>query len=148
VRWSRREAGLTLIELLVTVALMGAAFGAILAGVSGVSGSGDTTRKVALVEMWLRRYAESVESTAYVSCATPANYTAALTPSPPTNYTAQINTVEYWNGSATTTWPATTQAACVSAGDKGVQRITLQVSNTEGNRGMTKTVVIVKRNPA
>jgi prepilin-type N-terminal cleavage/methylation domain-containing protein len=141
------ESGLTLVELLVTIALMGTAFAAILAGVSGIFGDGAVHRNAALTETWLRRYAESIQAASYVACATPSSYTSALTPSPPANFSAQVNTVEYWDGAATASF-TTSQSGCVSAGDKGAQRITLQVSETEPTWGLTKTVVLVKRDPS
>lgn len=142
----RDERGLTLIELLLTVAIMGIAFASILAGVSSMFNDSDLARKSALTETWLRRYAETVDSATYVTCATPSSYSSALTPSPPTGYAVQISTVEYWDGSASATF-TTSQSGCVSAGDQGAQRITVQVTNTQTSPVLTRKVVIVKRNP-
>jgi type II secretory pathway pseudopilin PulG len=146
-RRARSEAGLTLIELILTISLMGVAFAAILGGVAGVYSDGATHRNAALVETWLRRYAESLDAAAYVACATTTSYNGALAPSPPANFSAQITAVTYWDGAANASFTSS-QSGCVAAGDKGVQRITLQVSETEQFRGVTENVVVVKRDPS
>jgi type II secretory pathway pseudopilin PulG len=146
-RRARSEAGLTLIELILTISLMGVAFAAILGGVAGIYSDSTVHRNAALVETWLRRYAESLDSASYVACATPSSYNAALTPSPPANFSVQINAVEYWDGNASAAFTSS-QPGCVAAGDKGAQRITLQVAETEQFRGVTENVVLVKRDPA
>jgi hypothetical protein len=68
---------------------------------------------------------------------------AALSPAPPTGYTAQITAIDYWNGDAPN---ATFGSTCTT--DKGAQRITLQVASTATYRGVSQSVVIVKRDPS
>jgi prepilin-type N-terminal cleavage/methylation domain-containing protein len=138
-----RDAGFTLVELLVTIAIMGIGFGAILSGLGGVFMSGDQHRKLAVAETWLRRDAEQVDAAAYVACASTASYAGALSPAPPAGYTAQITAIDYWNGDAPN---ATFGTTCTT--DKGAQRVTLQVASTSTYRGVSQTVVIVKRDPS
>src|SRR5689334_12360936 len=97
VRQQRSDAGVTLIELLVTVAILGIAFGTILTGVSGMYDTNDRDRKLAYAETWVRRYAEDVDAATYVPCATASSYQSGLSAAP-TGYTVTL-AVKYWNGS-------------------------------------------------
>jgi prepilin-type N-terminal cleavage/methylation domain-containing protein len=148
-RAERSDAGVTLLEVLVTITIMGIAFTALLSALTGIFWSGDAHRKVARAETLVRSYADAVDVAPYVNCAAAADYTGALLPAPPAGYTASIQLVEYWNGGATgSIFPGTTQATCVANGDKGVQRITVRVVQTDAVRGVTIDVVVVKRDPA
>jgi prepilin-type N-terminal cleavage/methylation domain-containing protein len=143
-RPARSEAGVTLIELMVTISIIGVAFTALLAALMGVFTFGEQHRKHAVGETLVRRYADSVNNATYVSCATPASYAAALAPAPPTSYTVSITSVQYWNGDAT----ATFGSSCVPANDKGVQRITIRVTGATSTATVPNEVVILKRNPS
>src|SRR4051812_16752640 len=101
-RRARTTDGFTLVELLVTIAIMGIAFGAILGGLNGVFSSQQQHQELAVAETWLRRYAEQVDAATYVACATTSSYASALLPAPPTGYTVQVSSVDYWNGDAPT----------------------------------------------
>lgn len=142
---SRSEAGVTLIELLITVVILGIAFAVIVGGMmTSIIGS-DVHRKGATAGTVLQSYAEAIKAAPYApapssNCA--AEMTSAYqTPagfSTPTGFTPSIGTFGYW--SATT---ATFGTAC-PASDGGLQRIQLTVTAPNGT---TKSVSIVKRLP-
>jgi type II secretory pathway pseudopilin PulG len=140
----KREEGVTLIELTVTIAIIGVAFVSLLAALTGVFMDGDTHRKSVQVETLLRRYAEQLQSTTYVSCATPstAGYASALSPVP-SGYTASVVSVEYWNADNNATFNTT-----CAGGDKGAQRITIRVASNDTNRPVRDDLVVVKDNSA
>jgi prepilin-type N-terminal cleavage/methylation domain-containing protein len=146
-RATRSEAGVTLIELMVTISIIGIAFTALLAALMGVFTFGDQHRKAAVGETLVRRYADNVNNATYVNCATASSYSAALAPAPPTDYAVAITAIEYWNGDATATF-GTSQSGCVSATDKGIQRITVRVTGTVSTGSIPSEVVILKRNPS
>jgi prepilin-type N-terminal cleavage/methylation domain-containing protein len=146
-RAERSEAGVTLIELMVTISILGIAFTALLASLMGVFSFGEQHRKLAVGETLVRRYADSVNNATYVDCATTSSYSASLTPAPPTGYTVTITTVEYWNGDASATF-GTSQSGCVSASDKGAQRITVRVTGVASVGPLSNDVVILKRDPS
>jgi prepilin-type N-terminal cleavage/methylation domain-containing protein len=139
-----REQGVTLIELTVTIAIIGVAFVSLLAALTGVFMDGDTQRKSVQVETLMRRYAEQLQAATYVSCATTstAGYTSTLAPVP-ANYTASIVSVEYWNADSSATFNTT-----CAGGDKGAQRITIRVASTDTVRPVRDDLVLVKDNPS
>ena len=142
----RDQRGETLLELLVTVAIMGTAFVGILAGIGMTFVATDSHRQDATAETVLRSYAERLEDPAgvpYVNCAAPATY---QTPSgfslPAAGWTASVTKVLAWQGNN----PPKFTATCPTA-DKGLQQLTLTVKSPAGTHQSTATVVIVKRRP-
>lgn len=144
----RPEHGVTLIELMVTVMIVGIAFATILVALQGMYTANDENRKLSVAETWVRRYADAIGNASYVSCASTSSYSAALTPALPAQYSATISSVEYWNGDASPATFGSLQSACQSGGDKGAQRITVRVTGQLTSGTVTKTAVFVKRNPA
>ena len=74
---ARGERGETLLELLMTVSIMGIAFIGILAGIGTTFMAGDSHRQNATAETVLRSYAERIKDPVdvpYVKCATTASY--------------------------------------------------------------------------
>ncbi|MFN2606537.1 MAG: prepilin-type N-terminal cleavage/methylation domain-containing protein [Acidimicrobiales bacterium] len=131
------EAGVTLIESVVALAILGIAFAIFVGGMfTSVVGS-DVHRKQATAETVLRSYAESLEQSGvtYVNCAGVTSYPAFSAPS---GYTATITAVEYWNGSS---YGAALPSPCSS--DLGIQQLSLRVASTD-NRD-AEIVDIVKR---
>ena len=64
----------------------------------------------------------------------------------PTGYSAAITRVEYWDGAApaaTGTYNVAFQNGCPAGGDKGLQRIT--IVSTASNGQATETVQVLKR---
>jgi len=144
----RDDLGETLLELLVTVSIMGIAFVGILAGIGTTFMATDSHRQDATAEAVLRSYAERMKDPTgmvYVNCATTATYgvpTGFALPATPAGWTATVTSSLYWQGD---TAPATFTGVCGT--DKGLQQLTLRVQSPAGSHQATETVVIVKRKP-
>lgn len=130
----RGDRGDSLVELLVAVAIMGIAASGVLGSVMMVSSASAMHQRVTRSDVILRAWAERVDDTPYVDCATPAQISVSPEASgwlgaAPTftravdgaTYTATVTAVEYWS--------AATRAFTTTCGtDYGVQRITLTVA--------------------
>jgi prepilin-type N-terminal cleavage/methylation domain-containing protein len=141
-RRAHADDGMTLIELMVTISIMGVAFATILAGLSGMFRSNTQTRQLAVAETYIRRYADDLQAATYVPCASAAAYQSSFSATVPTGYTAQVASVKYWNGDASSPSFGTTCAT-----DQGVQQVTLTVATTVTTGGVSQSLVIVKRDP-
>ena len=138
-----RADGLTLIELIVTVGVLGVAFLAIVGGMTTSILASDIHRKEASAGAVLRTYAEALkrdaasENTHYVDCAAPSDYDPVVW-TPDDKYVPSISEVEYWR-SSDNSW----QGGCST--DAGLQRLTLRVATADGRA--TETIQILKRKP-
>ena len=125
----RAEAGESLIEILLTVMVIGTTFTALLFAAGAAVDASRFHKKQVEAQAYLRQWAESIErnSDAYVDCpgATPAVITSA--PAAPPAITPQTVVVEAWNGTAFVKC-----SAVPSAADPGWQRITLEVKVKPG----------------
>lgn len=141
---ARSEAGTTLVELLVTVAIMGIAVVSIVAAMGTSILGTDHHRKQAQAQTVLLSAIDAVKSqstNAYQSCATAATYAPAAGVTLPAGWTASvisISSVTYWNGSAF--------AAAPCAPDTKLQLVRVQVATPDGRA--TEFASVVKRNPA
>ncbi len=138
------DSGETLIELLVTVAIMSTAVVAIVGATATSIHLADIHRKQAKAGSYVRAYAEALETavskspTGYKSCAVPGDYTGSgIYPSPESGYVPSVTAVQVWTGS---TW-ASSGSGCT---DVGVQRVTLQVA-LAGQ--VTETLDVIIRRP-
>lgn len=136
-RARRLDAGETLIESLVTIAILGVAvvalLGAILIGIK----TSVVHRKNAQAQAELRSWAEQISSTSYLDCATESHFAR---PALPAGFTPSISDVQHWNGSAFD------NAAC--GPDRGLQKITLRISVADGiSPGFTEDLNVVVRRP-
>jgi Tfp pilus assembly protein PilV len=133
------DRGETLLELLITVVIMGVAVVALVGGIATAIRMSDIHRKQAEAGAYVRAYAEAIENavarprSAYVECAGPSAYAVYATGN--AAYTAQPPVVTYWNGS-------TFSASCAS--DTGVQKVSLSV--TAGNT-VAETIDVIIRKP-
>jgi len=142
----RAEGGETLVELMVTIAILGIAVVAVVGGIAASIKISDYHRKQANSLVFARAYAEAVEKsiaatpTGYVACPTAPTYSSAysLPAAATSTYQADAATVEYWN-SATSTF-----GACPGTGDQGVQRVTVRVHSLDG-RASEQLQVIIRR---
>jgi type II secretory pathway pseudopilin PulG len=154
---------MTLAEVLVTVAILGIAISAIVAGLGTASMSSDRHRKQATADGVVRSYAEVIKqrsSLAYQACAAattyiPAPVTTPPTPapfitsgpggvwSPPTGYSVTVSPVEFWHAD-TSPAPGNQPGFTSACPDEGAQRLALSASSSDG-RDTERLQVIVRR---
>jgi type II secretory pathway pseudopilin PulG len=136
------ERGETLIELLLTIVILGLTGVAVLGGLGTSIIVSDAHRKETVSGAAVRAYAEQLQtkvaSSGYLICAAPGGYNA-VGYTPPLDYIASNTGVTYWNR-ATTSFGTT----CSPATDSGVQAVTLQVSSKDSRGTVSLTVVIRK----
>lgn len=140
------ERGETLLELIISLAILGLGLVAIMSGVALSLKSSDIHRKQVTAAAAVRDFAEAIETSVsgsgYVPCATTSSYAGLYTA--PSAYAASVKAVDYWTG---TTW---SPSACTTATDSGVERVTLQVSSGDSSaagRGAVETLVVIVRKP-
>lgn len=135
------DVGLSLPEILLTIAIVGIAFAAILGGMVTSIVVSDLHRKQAMTDALVRSAAEAIKDpgVAYVDCAGPGAYRDAL-PAAPSGYAVSISGVAYWDG--TSSDPMSFSGSCPSP-DRGAQRITIVASSSDGRA--SETLEIVKR---
>jgi type II secretory pathway pseudopilin PulG len=133
-----RDAGESLIELLVTVVILGIASAGI-AGALFATGQASTMhRQMALAQNALRAWAEQLGAGIYTDCAGTDSF-ADPDPALPTELTAAVSTVRYWSGTAFVSTCGT---------DTGIQRITLTVTAPNGLApAVVRSMVVVLRKP-
>ncbi len=138
------EAGLTLIELIFTVAIMSVAFVVILSGMITAVLGATLHRHQANGEAVLRSFAEAVKAEPYVPCGTEASYGGTY--SPPPRYRRTVVNVEYldpaWQYASTAPAPAFVDT-CLPDHDPGIQRLTLEVGSDDGRS--RESVEVLKR---
>ena len=141
----QRTRGETLIELLVSMTILGITVVALVGGIGTSIVVSDMHRKQAVAGAVVRSYAEAIESSVdatpstYVGCVattaqaaygSPPNFTA------PNGYTASVTGVAYWTGTETGYGPC-------SAG-VGVEKLTLSVSSNDSRATETLNLIIRK----
>lgn len=132
---SSRDRGFTLIELVVTVALMGLAMLAVFGAMAVFYRIEDSHRSTTQLDQDLRSYAEALLALPYDSDCTVA-YSATV----PTGNTATV-VVGFWKKDL----PPTYQNTCPSNTDPGIQRLTVTLTRTADGR--TDSLEIVKAAP-
>lgn len=153
------EAGLTLIEVLVTVVILGVAFVTVVGGMAVSIAGSDMHRKQATSQTVLRNLAEFLKAAPYEAC--PADYASALAdfsaqvrepttapvdplgpPAEGVAYTVElVDPVEVWDGSN----PASFVAPGEPCVDRGLQQLTLRVQSVARSGLPAEELVIVKR---
>jgi len=143
---SRRDHGLSLIEVVVAVALLGIAVVAILSAYATLIVSGDRVRKHGDVSTVLSAAADAVVDPArnpYVPCATPSSYVPTQGIVLPVGLPASqvaVTDVRYWNGQTFASGPCYD----VSVGSLArLQQITLMVHSAD-NR-VSEELTVLKR---
>jgi Tfp pilus assembly protein PilE len=149
------DRGETLVELLVTLVILGTAVLALVGGIGTAITISDVHRKQANAGAYLRDYADGVENfiagnattaTGYKPCTggslpnstyqTPTGYTFTDT----AHYRYTVTGIAYWDMGATPpTWKTT---GCPSTGDSGVQRVSLKVASIDGRASETVDTII------
>jgi prepilin-type N-terminal cleavage/methylation domain-containing protein len=140
------EAGFSLAEIVITIAIVGITFTAILGGMITAITVSSQHRKQATADTVARSAAEWIKDpaqNAYVNCAGTGSYSlSGLTV--PTGYAVSVTAVQYWNGTVPSgaAYQPTFQSGCPSS-DQGLQRIT--ISATAPSSSATETVQVLKR---
>jgi len=141
------EQGETLLELLMTITIMGIMFVAVLMGVATAISASTTNRDESTAEGVVRAYADRIidsKDVAYVNCATTSTYATPPGFTMPTGWTASVTNVAFWQGNNPPTFAAL--PSCVPANDNGLQQLTLRVQSPPGGKQQaTETLVVVKR---
>jgi len=142
------DAGETLIEVVLSVIILGIAAVALLESMATSTKLSDIHRKQANAAAYVRDYAEAVQNwvAAPSSSSNPTNYqvcasSTAYSPSTvsytvPVGYVATESAALTWNGGA---W-----GACSGATDNGIQRVTLTVATNDG-RASEHLDLIIRR---
>jgi prepilin-type N-terminal cleavage/methylation domain-containing protein len=139
------EAGFSLAEIVITIAIVGITFTAILGGLITAITVSSQHQKQATADTLARSAAEWVKDpirNAYVNCADVSTY--GLTGvSVPAGYSVSVSSVEFWNGTAPSggAYSPTFQSSCGS--DPGLQRITITAFGP--GAAATETLQVVKR---
>ena len=137
------ERGETLVELLLTIVILGLAGVAVLGGLGTSIIVSDAHRKETVSGAAVRAYAEQLQTkvaaTGYVSCGGVGSYASGTVGyTPPAGYAATPTGVTYWNLST-----KTFAASCGT--DSGVQAVTLQVRDTADTRGTVALTVVIRK---
>jgi prepilin-type N-terminal cleavage/methylation domain-containing protein len=146
------EQGLTLIELLVTIAVMGIGFLSLLEAFSTIELTVGATTDDAQLTSQVRQVQDYVESEnfTYIRCASAAGYQAAIqtaiTSIPPSlvlqaGYTVRVNAVAQASGGSDTIGAVSAIDNCSGTSDFGVQQIEFTVSSVRH----TLTRIVYKR---
>lgn len=146
------EAGVTLVELLLTIVILGTVAIAALAGVTQAIASSASHRSMTTASMILRNYAEQLKAPdgqyVYVPCATSSTYPAYRPVQPPNTgiITTSVTQIRYWDGRRRSDVQPEAGFTTTCSTDNGVQEITLEVTvNDGGVRTATETMVVFKR---
>jgi hypothetical protein len=148
------ESGESLVELMITVAIMGLAMVAILGAIWTTIRVADFNSKTSSADTVLRTYAEAMKQPEttdefkYIPCTVlgaEVTYPAYVPTAPYEDYDASVTSVRYINGYSTENAPNWVDTC--PATDGGLQELTLRASgpNTDPEADSTETVTIVKR---
>ena len=132
------DAGETLIEILLSIVILGISVSALMFGMgSAATTSGYHDRQAQQAETQ-RNLVDGLQSLPYTACATTYASPAGLVP---TGYSVTVNVVGYASG-ATYPYPA----ACPATGDEGAQQLLVTVSQSD-TRVRSEELYVVKRTP-
>lgn len=130
------EAGVTLIEVVVSVFIMGVAFAVIVGGLGTAIVGSDLQRRQADADVALRHAAETM---VYQPCGTTSTYRDTLPP-PPVGITVTVARVSYWDGADR--YADGLPGDCATS--PPLELIELEASST-GGRLVSRTLEVVKR---
>lgn len=132
------DRGETLVELLVSMSILGIVVATLLGGLQVSGRSSVQHRKQVQVQTFLRAWAEQTSAAAYTPCATAAGVPAP-NPALPAGFTATVVSMRYWSG---------TTFATTCAEDRGIQKVGLRVSAAnQPFPAVTQTLDVVVRRP-
>jgi type II secretory pathway pseudopilin PulG len=131
------DAGETLIELIIAVAIMGIAVVAIIGGIATSILMSGVHREETTASASLRNYAETLQGS-YVPCVspnTPPNYGASL--AAPSGFNVPTTTVKFWDGTSFSS------SSCLGT-DPGLQQVTLTLKSADTRVSESLVVVVSK----
>lgn len=152
-RFSAEDLGDTLVEVLITVMILGITAAGLVGAMTTASAGSGNHQDEAYAQSLAVAAAEQLESTSttYHSCAAASDYvstaqtaySAANLPAPWTSATIQVASVQYW----TSTGWSTNVADCIdgSVPNGGLQKIQVQV--TSPDQKAVESVWFIKRKP-
>ena len=156
---SGRDKGETLVELLVTIAILGTAVVGVMGAVATAVGASTLDRRQVQAEAVLRTWGENVaavDDAGYGDCRSAAAV-AATTPAPaplPAGFTASVTAVKYWTGTQFLPadqlyWNGTAWVpACSPGADPGLRLVSLRLAaNDLLYPGFTQNLDVVVRKP-
>lgn len=133
-----RDAGETLIEILVTIVILGIATAGLSGALLATVNASDLQRQQVLARHALRSWAEQIGTGPYTACAAASSF-AAPSPALPSGLGYAVTRVSYWNGTAFA-------ASCTA--DTGVQKVTLRITAANGlSAPLIREVDVVVRQP-
>jgi prepilin-type N-terminal cleavage/methylation domain-containing protein len=139
------DAGFSLVEIIITIAIVGVTFSAILGGLFASITVSALQRTEATADTVARSAAEVVkdsEHNPYFDCAGSGRYSLTGL-SVPSGFSVQITDVAYWDGSPVTAGYAVGFQPNCPGSDHGIQRITISATSSDGQA--TETVQVIKR---
>jgi type II secretory pathway pseudopilin PulG len=134
--------GETLVELLISMTILGITVVALVTGIGTSIVVSDTHRKEAVDAAVVRSYAESIEASvaaapsSYVPCPTLTTYGSTF--AAPAGYTPAVTAVTYWNWNGSALEPA----SCSS--DPGTEKLSLSVTSAD-SRATARMVLVIRR---
>lgn len=154
-RSHRAESGMTLVEILVALSILGIAVVSIVSSMASASKASDEHRKQATADTVVKSFAESIKQKvsvgAYLLCpSVPSSYSSPASGAPavssyfrplpgwaaPTGYSAGVSAVKSWNGTSfSTTCPGT---------DGGAQLLSLSAWSSDLRDVETLEIVVRK----
>jgi type II secretory pathway pseudopilin PulG len=135
------DEGETLVELLVSIALLGIASIAIMASITMGLKASALSAGLAQNQNLLRNWAEVLNATPYIDCATASSYGVPIGMNVPSNVDLVVTEVAYWD-------EGTSSFIGSCSTDEGAQRLTLQTTVESGtNQPSVNELKIVIRKP-
>jgi len=138
-RSSRDDSGESLIEILLSIMILGIAVAALLFGMTtAASTAGLNARQTQQAET-VRNAVAALQALPYVKCTSSPSYSvpAALVP---TGFTVTSPVTGFASG-------PTFSGSCPGTGDQGAQRLVVTVTTTTDTRVRAETATVIKRNP-
>ncbi len=136
-------------EVVVSTTILGIIGVGIIGAIATVLISTEIDRSTSRAETVLRSYVAAVQDAPYADCQAGGGYGGVYTAPP--KYSASITGREFWTGDGPPVVPAsaapvTFAASCPPGGDRGLQRLDLEVRSTNGRA--TERITIFKRRTA
>ena len=141
--FSRAE-GETLVELLMTIVILGLAIVALVTAMLAVIVTSNSHRRRVKAANELTTISEKIQGMDYVPCASTSTYASAYSGITADNFTPSIDSVG-WLADKNAATPAFNKPTCATAADDlGLQQITISI-NSPKQTPVTETLVIIKR---